>query len=167
MHVILDAYPAPTRTIYPRLDGHHRPGGQSCSGSTRQPRRLVHFQPDPVTEAVPEQRAKTATLNVVTSERVGIPPEHSDPYGRRRHPVGLADDIVDPALLLRRLADDEGAGDVRAVALHLGAEVHQEKIAVPQLAPRRARVREGRALAAGDDRRERKSLAPRIAQRFF
>src|SRR5690348_9137287 len=99
MHVVLDAYPAPTRTINPRLDGDHRSRRQSCCRGTRQPRCLVHLQPDPMTEAVPEQWAKTATLNVVTSERVGIPTRHSDAYGRRRHAVRLTDDIVHPTLL--------------------------------------------------------------------
>src|SRR4051812_5231591 len=84
MHIVLDADPAPIRPIDPGFDCHHRTFGERAVRRPGQSRRLVHFQPEAVPQAVSEQIPKTALLNVVSGECVGIPARHTGPNVCRR-----------------------------------------------------------------------------------
>src|SRR6266699_685869 len=64
MDIVLDADSSPTRTVDARLDRHHGALSQQGLDGFRQPWRFVHFQPEPVTEAVSEGVAVTTVLNV-------------------------------------------------------------------------------------------------------
>src|SRR5450756_1473721 len=66
--IVLDANPSPARTVDSRLDRHHRALTEQCLDGFRQPRRLVHLEPKPVTEAVSESVAIASILNVATSQ---------------------------------------------------------------------------------------------------
>ena len=73
MHIVLDAHAAPIRPIDPWFDCHHRTFGERPVRSLREPGCLMHLQPETVAQAVSEQIPKTALLNVVSGECVGIP----------------------------------------------------------------------------------------------
>src|ERR1700704_2310057 len=81
VNIVLEANSSPTRTVDSRLDRHHRALSQQGLDGFRQPWRFVHFQPQPVTEAMPEGVAVTTVLNVATSQTVGILPFHSCSHG--------------------------------------------------------------------------------------
>ena len=57
---VLDADAELARQVDPGLDRHRVAGLQRALRGLRQPRRLVHLQPDPVAEAVPEAIAEPA-----------------------------------------------------------------------------------------------------------
>src|SRR6266550_7582811 len=129
MDIVLDADSSPTRTVDARLDRHHGALSQQGFDGFRQPRRFVHFQPQPVTEAVSEGVAVPTVLNVATSQTVGILPFHSRSHGFRGDSIGVSYDLVDLALLTRGGTDHKRPRDVGAVALVLRAEIQQQKIA--------------------------------------
>ncbi len=70
-----------------------------------------------------------------------------------------------PLALVGPGAHHDGAGEVGAVAVHLGAEVEQQPLAPADRARAGARVGQRRARARGDDRRERVPLASPPAER--
>src|SRR5258708_31594696 len=72
MHVVFDAHSSPVRPVYPRFDCHHRAFGECPVSCLREARSLMHFEPQAMAKAVTEQIPKTALLNVVAGESVGI-----------------------------------------------------------------------------------------------
>src|SRR5687768_6019251 len=127
-HVILDAHSAPSRPVDARLDGNDGVVWKRCFGRPRQPRRLMHLDADPVTEAMAERIAETAVFNVAPRDRVGIPSAHAGVNRAGGALVRLPNDRVDLTLLISRLSDDEGTRHIGAVATDDGAEVDQEKV---------------------------------------
>src|SRR4029079_13012043 len=105
MHIVLDADPTPARTVNPRLDSYHRARSKRGLDGLRQTGRFVHLEAQSVTQAVTECVSIATVLNVARSETIGILALHSRAYGFRRDGVGVAHDVVDRALLVRRLAD--------------------------------------------------------------
>src|SRR5687767_10537036 len=163
--VILNADTAPPGPVDARLDRDDGVVRKRRLGGPRQPWRFVYLDADPMAEAVTELVAETAVFNVAARDCVGIPPTHPCPDGSRRALVGLTNDRMDRSLLVARGTDNEGAGDVRAVASDHGPEVDQKKIPILHGALRRPCVRQRRAFAGGDDGRKRKAFAAAIAKR--
>ena len=123
-----------------RLDGDDVAGPQLVLGARRQPRALVHLQPDAVAEPVPEALAVARRLDQLARDGVGVAAGEARAERLERGRLGLADQLVDLARLGAGVAGGEGAGAVRAVAVELGAHVEDD-----ELARRRSRARPGSA----------------------
>ena len=107
----------------------------------------MHLESDAMTEAMAEQLAEPAPLNVVPRDRIGIPPGHARADRRARPLVRDPHHIVNLPLLRRRMPHDEGPGYIGAVAADDGPEVHEQEVARLDDARRRSRVWKRRALA--------------------
>ena len=131
--IVLDAHAAPIRPIDPRHYRHHRTFGERPVRGLREPGRLMHLQPEAMAQAVSEQIPKTALLNVVSGECVGIPARHAGPNVCRRALIGDANDFIETALLLAGAPYYRGARDVSTVTTYFRAKIEQKKIAMRDL----------------------------------
>jgi hypothetical protein len=82
----------------------------------------------------------------------------------QRQPLRRADDLVHLTLPLTRRPDHEGSRDVGAVASDRRSKIQQQKVAGQDRFAARSGVRERRARASGDDRREWMRFAPCLAE---
>src|SRR5687767_8208661 len=128
MHIILDAYSAPSRSIDSRLNRHHGALRQRAVGRPGKPRCFVHLEPEAVTEAVTEKVAVTAPLNVAAGDSVGLSPRHPRPHSGDGSFVGDANDLVEGPLFVGRLPDDHRARHIGAIPARLGTKVQEEKV---------------------------------------
>src|SRR5215813_12011413 len=94
-HVVLDTHASPARSIDARLDCHHRTFRQRRVSRAGQSRCFMHFQAKPMSQAVAEQVAIAALLNVVASDGIGILAGHPRPNPARRLLVRRTDDVID------------------------------------------------------------------------
>src|ERR1700674_2048828 len=129
MNVVLDSNSSPTRPVNSRLDRHNRTLAEGRLDGLRQTRSFVHLKSQPVTETVSKCVAVATVLNVATSETIGILAFHARTHGFGCQGVGVLDDRVDGALLLRCFADHDSARDVGAVPFVLRAEIQQQEVA--------------------------------------
>ena len=97
---ILDPHAAEPGQVDPGLDRDDVARLERVGRLGREPRRLVHGEPDPVAEAVAEVLAEAGGRDLVARERVGLDAGHAGPDARAR-------------LLLRREADVVGLDEPR------------------------------------------------------
>ena len=84
----------------------------------------MHLEPESVPQRMAERVAEAAGLNHVPRERVGVAPGHPRPHPSARPPLRGLHHLIQRALYRRRPGtDDHRARDVRAIAVHLSAEV--------------------------------------------
>src|ERR1700716_2110934 len=129
MNVVLYTDSSPTRTVNSRLYRHNRTFAERRLDGLGQTRGFVHLESQPVTQTVPKCVAIATVFNVATSQTVGILPLHARAHRLGGDGVGVPHDLVDIALLARRLADHDSACNVRAVAAVLRAEIQKQKVA--------------------------------------
>src|SRR3954471_9719785 len=162
--IVLDANPAPARTVNARLDGYDGTRPQDCLDGFRETRRFVDFQPEAVTETVTERLAVAALLYVAPSQSVGFLPLHPRAYRLGGDGIGVTHYVVNIALFRGRAAHHHRAGDIRAIAFVLGTKIEEQQISRLDLARRRPRVGQLRPGPRCDYGGERKILAAFITQ---
>ena len=148
-----------------------RPRTPSGSGSgssvpTRpKPRLLVGGEADPVPQPVAVRRPSPIRVDHGPGDRVRLATarRHGARGDRRLDPVDRRllrprDEVVDGEVAFGRLADEQRAGHVAAVALDLGAEVEQQHRVARAPADRRASRAGGRPRAPRG--RRRRTRAP-------
>src|SRR6476620_3944152 len=163
---VLDPYPELPRQVDARLDGDDFSRREEVVGALREARALVHLEPDPVAEGVPESLAVAGLVDDLAGGGVGVLPFDPGADRLQGRGLGAADDLVDRSALLAGVAGGEGAGAVRAVAVELGAHGEDDELAAADLALARLGVRQSAVGAGGDDRRER-GIAPELADPGF
>ena len=132
----------------------------------RDARPLVDLEADAVAEAVAEALAVPGGLDDLAGDLVERLAPDPRPDRVQRGLLGLADDLVDLARRLARVADGEGAGAVGAVAVELRPHVEDDQLAAADLVLARLGVRQGAVGPGGDDRRERGVAAELADPRF-
>src|SRR5215217_7508523 len=130
MDVVLYTDASPPRPVNSRLDCNYGPGNQRCLGCAGKSRGFMHFQPQPMPQAVTESFPVPLSVNVASRERVGSHSAHSCPYRVRSNVVRVAHDLVYLSLLRRWRAEYECPRNIRAVTAVLRAEVEKKKVAL-------------------------------------
>src|ERR1051326_6288702 len=160
MDIVLQPDAPPPRKIDPRLDRDYRSGRERGLGGPGEPRGLVHLEPDPVAERVPECVVVSGAGDDVARQGVGLPAGHAGADRLAGDALRQAHDLVDlPLPAVRRRPHDDGPGEVGAVPFELRAEIQQEPFAPAERAVAGAGVRERTPRPRGDDGLEWMPLA--------
>src|SRR3954465_12233734 len=159
MDVVLYTDSSPPRTVNSWLDGHYGALPKEGLDGLRQTGGLVDLEPQSMPQAVPEGLAVAMVLNVAASQTIGILTLHPRTHGPGSDGIGMLHDVIDLALLRSRPTEHDGSGDVRAVALVLRAEIHEQQIPPLDHARRCPRVRKRSARPGRHDGSKRKILA--------
>ncbi|CDN44894.1 hypothetical protein BN871_FX_00080 [Paenibacillus sp. P22] len=152
--VVLDADASKPGNVDAGFHRYHHAGGQNVVAALGQVRLLMHFHAEAMSKAVAELVAVAMLGDDVAGQRVGLDAGHSRADVRQGVQLGFQHDLVNFAVLGRRLAYGDRAGQVRAVAVVQGAEVELHEFFAADDASARDSMRERRALAGGDDRVE-------------
>ena len=98
------------------------------SRGRRQPRRLVHLEPEAVAQRVAERLAEAARRDDVAGQRVGLAARHPGPELLRRalRCASRTSSYIVRWRVVGRAPDHHRAGEVGAVSVDLRAEVDQQ-----------------------------------------
>src|SRR6185312_9256409 len=127
---VLDPYPEPPRQVDPGLDREAHAGLDRTGLALDHVRRLVDREADAVAGAVDEPLAVPGAGDHAAGGAVDVLAGGAGADRVERGLLGEADDVVHLRLLLGWLADVDGAGRVRPVAVLRAAEVQDDHVAL-------------------------------------
>src|SRR3954471_912183 len=131
----------------------------------RKPGSLVYFEPEPMPQGMSESIAESPGGDHLAGQGIAFTAGHprsqmlySPALSRLHHSVNQPLPLVGPG------PHHHGQGQISAVPIQLGTEVHQEEVSRVNRPRAGAGVRQGRTLTRRDNGWERVPLAPSPAQ---
>src|SRR5712692_298661 len=129
VHVVFEPHPELAANIDAGLiaERHMRCQGQLVAAN--QVRPFVALHSHPVADTMREElvpRPITGANNHLARRPIDLLARHAGPRRPQRNALSLVNDLKDLLHLVRGLAEDKRAGDIRSIALHRAAPVNQD-----------------------------------------